>query len=235
MAGSKAPAAAGELVASEGGFVVGATRVSSLLLESPRPNSLLVLGHGAGADMRHASMSSIATELARRDVAVLRFNFPFMEARRRQVDARAVSTATVAAAVAHARTLRPSLPLFVGGHSFGGRMASHAMLDEDLGDVRGLVFCSFPLHPAGKPDTARAAHLSQIDAPMLFLSGTRDALAERDLLTRVVADLGPRAKLVWLDTADHGYKVQKRQRRRSDSVFDELADSAVAFMRERSR
>jgi predicted alpha/beta-hydrolase family hydrolase len=219
------------LKTTEGRFpATGSSEVSSILLEPAEPKALLVLGHGAGADMRHASMTSIATELARRDVAVLRFNFPFMETGKGPANSRAVSTATISRAVEQARELKPDLPLFLGGHSFGGRMASHAILEHDLGDVRGLIFCSFPLHPAGKPDIARAAHLDEIDVPMLFLSGTRDALAERDLLTGVIARLGKRAQLVWLDTADHGYKVQKRARARSDSVFEELADAASAFV-----
>ena len=204
--------------------------VSTLLLSSTQPKALLVFGHGAGADMRHASMTAIATELARRDIAVLRFNFPFMEHGKRPADSRAVATATIAAAVRHAREAKPSLPLFLGGHSFGGRMASHAVLDQDVGDVRGLIFCSFPLHPAGKPATTRADHLGAIELPMLFLSGTRDALADAELLDGVIARLGRRVELVRLDTADHGYKVQKRSRARSDSVFEELADAAASFV-----
>ena len=109
-------------------------------------------------------------------------------------------------------------------------MASHAILEHDLGDVRGLIFCSFPLHPAGKPDIARAAHLDDVAVPMLFLSGTRDALADRELLSDVTNRLGSDAQLVWLETADHGYKVQKRARTRSDSVFEELAGAASAFV-----
>ena len=204
--------------------------VSWILSDSSNAVAVLVLAHGAGANMHHASMTSIATELARRGVAVLRFNFPFMEGAKRPVDSRLVSTATIAAAVAQACELKPHLPLFIGGHSFGGRMASHAMLDRDLGEVRGLVFCSFPLHPAGQPGTKRADHLDSINAPMLFLSGTRDALAEPELLQRVIARLGARAELVWLDTADHSYKVLKRTRTRSDSVFEELADAAARFI-----
>ncbi len=211
--------------------VSAATEVSWILSDADDAVALLVLGHGAGADMRHGSMASIATELARRGIAVFRFNFPFMESAKRPVDSRAVSTSTIAAAVVQARSLKPRLPLFLGGHSFGGRMASHAILDHDLGDVRGFVFCSFPLHPAGKPATTRADHLDSIDLPMLFLSGTRDALAEQDLLNGVVARLGARAERVALDTADHGYKVQKRSRARSDSVFEELADAAGAFIK----
>ncbi len=204
--------------------------VSWILSDAADAVAVLVLGHGAGANMQHASMTSIATELARRRIAVLRFNFPFMEGAKRPVDSRAVSTATIAAAVAQARDLKPGLPLFLGGHSFGGRMASHAILDHDLGNVRGLVFCSFPLHPAGQPAIKRADHLDSIDVPMLFLSGTRDALAERDLLDGVIARLGARAELVWLETADHSYKVLKRGRTRGDSVFEELADAAARFV-----
>ena len=207
--------------------------VSWILLEPPAATALYVCGHGAGANMRHATMTAIATELARRGVAVFRFNFPFLESAKRPVDARPVATAVVAAAVAQARALRPALPLFIGGHSFGGRMASHAMVERDLGDVRGLVFCSFPLHPPEKPGISRAAHLDAIGRPMLFLSGTRDALATPDLLRGVVAGLGERATLVWLDTADHSYKVLKRARMRSDGVFEELADAAVTWMERR--
>jgi predicted alpha/beta-hydrolase family hydrolase len=211
--------------------ISASTEVSWILSDADDAVAVLVLGHGAGADMRHASVSSIATELARRGVAVLRFNFPFMEGAKRPVDSRAVSTATVAAAVAQARNLKPRLPLFLGGHSFGGRMTSHAVLDHDLGAMRGFVFCSFPLHPSGKPATSRADHLDSIELPMMFLSGTRDALAEQALLNGVIARLGSRAELVWPDTADHGYKVQKRSRSRSDSVFEELADAAAAFIK----
>jgi len=223
-----------DLRASDGRMQIAASsEVSWLLLEPDGATALYVFGHGAGANMRHATMTAIATELARRGVAVFRFNFPFLESARRPVDSRLVATATIAAAVAHARALRPALPLFVGGHSFGGRMASHAVVEHDLGDVRGLVFCSFPLHPADKPGIARAAHLDAIEQPMLFLSGTRDALATPELLRGVVERLGERATLVWLDTADHSYKVRKRVRTRSDGVFEELADAAAAWIRQR--
>lgn len=214
----------------EGRFEAGNATQVSYILQEPDPSiALLVLAHGAGAGMLHTSMAAIALALADRHIATLRFNFPFMEAGDKRVDSRAVATATIAAAVALARQLRPTLPLFIGGHSFGGRMASHAVLEHDLGDVRGLVFCSFPLHRAGKPDTVRAAHLPSVRQPLLFASGTRDALAEQSLLASVVAGLGTRATLVWLATSDHGYRVQKRARQRTDTVFEELADAVERF------
>lgn len=187
----------------------------------------LVLAHGAGAGMTHRNMQSLADAFARRDIATLRFDFPFIEAGRRRVDSRSASTAAIAEACRDAAQRTP-LPLWLGGHSFGGRMASHAVLDEGL-QPRGLIFCSFPLHPPGKPGTGRAAHLRGIALPMLFLSGTRDALAECGLLESLVAGLSM-AELHWLDTADHGYKVLKRSRKTEESVFDELARVARSFI-----
>ena len=187
----------------------------------------LVLAHGAGAGMTHASMQAIATAFERRRIATLRFDFPYMAQGRKRVDAPAVATAAIADAFAAAEQ-RTKLPIWLGGHSFGGRMASHAVIERGV-PAAGLIFCSFPLHMPGKPDTKRAAHLPAIKQPMLFLSGTRDDLAERDLLEPLVASL-PNAKLHWLETADHGYRVLKRQRVRTDSVFDEMAEVAQAFV-----
>jgi predicted alpha/beta-hydrolase family hydrolase len=187
----------------------------------------LVLAHGAGAGMTHASMQAIATAFERRGIATLRFDFPYMAAGRKRVDPPDVATAAIAAAFAAAAE-RTKLPIWLGGHSFGGRMASHAILDRAL-PAAGLIFCSFPLHMPGKPDTKRAQHLAAIAQPMLFLSGTRDALAEPRLLEPLVASL-PTATLHWLDTADHGYRVLKRQRGRADGVFDEMADAARVFV-----
>jgi hypothetical protein len=180
----------------------------------------LVLAHGAGAGMEHRHMQALADAFERRGIATLRFNFPFIEAGKSRTDPPEVATAAIADAAAEVRR-RTELPLWLGGHSFGGRMASHAVVDRGIG-AAGLIFCSFPLHMPAKPDVKRAAHLGKVRQPMLFLSGTRDELAERELLTQVVAAL-PRAKLHWLDTADHGLKVLKRSRSSTEDVYDEAA------------
>jgi predicted alpha/beta-hydrolase family hydrolase len=191
------------------------------------PQAALVLAHGAGAGMRHKSLQAIADAFERRGIATLRFDFPYMAEGRKRVDPPEIATASIAAAYAAAAE-RTALPIWLGGHSFGGRMASHAVTERGV-PAAGLIFCSFPLHMPGKPDTKRARHLAAIRAPMLFLSGTRDELAERALLEPLVQSL-PDATLHWLDTADHGYRVLKRARTRTDSVFDEMAEAARAFI-----
>ena len=187
----------------------------------------LVFAHGAGAGMKHRNMQAIADAFARRRIATLRFDFPFIEAGRRRVDSRAVSTAAIADACAEAAR-RTSLPFWLGGHSFGGRMASHAVIAEGLAP-RGLILCSFPLHPLDKPGTGRALHLSGLGLPMLFLSGTRDTLADKALLESLVSGLAA-ATLHWVDTADHGYRVLKRSRQTDEDVFDEMARIAREFI-----
>lgn len=199
------------------------TTLSAELLRPDDAVALLILAHGAGADFQHANMVAISDAFAARQIATLRFNFPFMEHGRRRVDPQTRSVACIIAA-----ECAPDLARFLGGHSYGGRMASHAVGSGDLG-VRGLIFCSFPLHPPKKPGVERAAHLPDIDLPMLFLSGTRDALAEGQLLEDLVESL-PQAHLHRLDTADHSYKILKRTRRTEQDVFAEMADVAAAFV-----
>ena len=206
----------------------GDGKIGAMIWQSPDAAvAALVLAHGAGAGMRHRNMQSIADSFARHGIATLRFDFPFIEAGRKRVDPPAVAIAALAEAFAAAEE-RTRLPVWLGGHSFGGRMASHAVLERGLAPA-GLIFCSFPLHPPGKPGTDRARHLAQIARPMLFLSGTRDALAEPALLEGVVAGLA-QAELHWLETADHGYRVLKRSRQTPETVYDEMGRVARDFV-----
>jgi predicted alpha/beta-hydrolase family hydrolase len=196
--------------------------VSALLIRPERATHLLVLGHGAGTNMCHVTMKSIAEALADMGIGTLRYNFPYSEYGTGR-DSQAVCTQTVRAAVAAAHGASPRLPLLAGGHSFGGRMTSTAASESPLDGVHGLVFFSFPLHQPGKPETKRADHLAMVKVPMLFLSGTRDEFAEMGLLRPVCAELGARATLHSVDTADHGYKVLKRSRTSKEDVFVEMA------------
>jgi len=204
--------------------------VSGLWLAPKEPRACLVLAHGAGAGMSHHSMIAIAEGLSRLGVATLRYQFPYMEAGRKRVDAPAVAHLTVRAAVEAARDRAAVVPLFAGGKSFGGRMTSQAQARSPLDGVRGLVFFGFPLHPAGKPSVERAAHLSEISVPMLFVQGTRDALAEAALLQGVVAALGARARLQPIPEADHSLHVPAKSGRKDAEVLDEALAAAAAWM-----
>jgi predicted alpha/beta-hydrolase family hydrolase len=196
--------------------------VSALLVVPKGASHLLVVGHGASTNMLHANLQTIAERMADVGIATFRYNFPYMEHGTGR-DSQAVCTATVRSAVAAARATAPKLPLLAGGHSFGGRMTSHAAAESALAGVSGLVFFAFPLHQPGKPDTKRAEHLSAVSVPMLFLSGTRDELANMDLLRPVCRQLGKLATLHALDTADHGFKTLKRSRKSEEDVFVEMA------------
>jgi predicted alpha/beta-hydrolase family hydrolase len=190
---------------------------------------LLVFGHGAGAGIDHATTASIAAACADAGVAVLRYQFPFMERQGGSGfgrDAPTVAVATVAAAVARGRSLAGGHPLLAGGHSYGGRMTTHAAAEERLDGVAGLVLLSFPLHGARKPARERGEHLPDVPVPMCFLSGTRDAMAEASLLEAVAADCVD-ARLEWIADADHGWKAPKRTW--PDGPFAELGRRIAAF------
>ncbi len=208
----------------------GGGTVSGLWLRPATAKACLLLAHGAGAGMMHRAMTALADGLAERAIATLRFQFPYMERGSRRPDPPAVAHAAVRAACAKATRLAGRLPLFAGGKSYGGRMTSQAQALAPLPGVRGLVFFAFPLHPAGKPSAARADHLGKVDIPMLFLQGTRDELAELDLLKPVVAKLGSRARLVLVPDANHAFHVPAKTGRKDADVLADLLDAAAAWM-----
>jgi len=192
--------------------------------------ALLLLAHGAGAGMRHPFLEALAGALHEQGVATLRYEFPYMAAGRKRPDPPRVAMATVQAAVAEGRAAAPDLPLFAGGKSFGSRMSTMAAAAGLLPEVRGLVCFGFPLHAAKKPALERAGHLAQVSVPLLFLQGTRDALAETDLMRQVAQGL-PHATLHIVAGADHGFAVPKASGRSTEAVLTELAATAAGFMR----
>lgn len=195
----------------------------------PQAEAVFVFAHGAGAGMGHPFMTAVADGLAARNIACLRYQFPYMQAERRRVDAAPVAHATVRAAVATAASLWGPLPLFAGGKSYGGRMTSQAQAIEPLSGVAGLIFLGFPLHPSGKPDTVRAQHLDSIDIPMLFIRGTRDALAEASHFDPVIMHLGDIASRFDIAEADHTFHVLKRSGRDAEDVLDEVLDGLALW------
>lgn len=203
--------------------------VSALLLRPGDARWLLVVAHGAGAGMRHAFMQGAAERLAQRRIATFRYQFPYVEAGKKQPDVPRILMATVRAAVAAAAEHAGDLPLLAGGKSLGGRMTSSAAAEEALPGVRGLVFFGFPLHAPGKRGSERGTHLADVAVPMLFLQGTRDSLADLELLRPLVADVGERATLHVVADADHGFHVPKRSGRDDADVLDELADATAEW------
>lgn len=196
--------------------------VSAIFVLPEQAKAILVLGHGAGAGMTHTFMEQLAADLAKEEIATLRYNFPYMEKGSRRPDSPKVVYPTILAAIAKTQELAPNLPLYLGGKSFGGRMSSQLAAIENLEMVKGLVFFGFPLHAIGKPSIKRAEHLKEVKQPMLFLQGTRDKLAEVDLIEEVCKDLD-NATLQFLEGADHSFKMLKRSGKTQEEVIVALA------------
>jgi hypothetical protein len=210
---------------------VGGARTSGIAVRPESARAGLLLAHGAGAGMRHAFLEALAQALAREAVATLRYQFPYAEKGGRRPDPPAVLEATVRAAVEAAPSVLPGLPLLAGGKSMGGRMTTQAASRAALPEIRGLVLVGFPLHAAGRPEQApaRSAHLLRVALPMLFLQGTRDALADPALVRPLAARLAPRARLHEIPDADHGFHVPRRSGRTDADVIDELAREIARF------
>jgi predicted alpha/beta-hydrolase family hydrolase len=208
------------------------TGTTSGLLDAPASaEACYVFAHGAGAGMHHNFMAALAKGLAERSVATLRFQFPYMEQGSKRPDSPAVAHAAIRAAVQEAAKRLANVPLFAGGKSYGGRMTSQAQAAEPLANVRGLVFVGFPLHPAGKPSIERAQHLADVQVPMLFLQGTRDTLAELELIRETTDKLGPRANLHIIEGGDHSFHVLKSSGRTDEQIREELLDTMAHWMK----
>jgi predicted alpha/beta-hydrolase family hydrolase len=203
--------------------------VSALLMRPDNATHLLVLGHGASTNMRHATLQAIAENLAEQKIATFRYNFPYSEHGTSR-NTTAVCVETIRNAVRAALKAAPGLTLLAGGHSFGGRMTTTAQSEEPLENVKGLVLFSFPLHMPGRPDTKRAEHLAKIKIPILFLSGSRDEFLTLDLFKPIVKKLGKNATLHLLDTANHSYKILKKTRASTEDVFAEMARVAKEWV-----
>ena len=206
--------------------------VSGMMTKPPDAKALLVMAHGAGAGMWHKFMTDTAAKLAEHGIATLRYQFPYMEKRTKRPDSEGVLTETVRAAVAAAQKHADGLALFAGGKSMGGRMTSLAAASEPLGGVRGLIYFGFPLHAAGKPGAARGNHLAGIKIPMLFVQGSRDALAGLKLLKPLCKRLGKSAELFVVEGGDHSFRMLKRSGRSDEAVLDEVVNKAADWIHE---
>lgn len=204
-------------------------RTTILIDQADHARAVLLLAHGAGAGIEHSFFTALVPLLAARRITVVRMNFIYMEKGSKRPDRKDACVRVIAAAAAACRSKFPELPLFIGGKSMGGRMASHYLAEQDHPGVRGLVFLGFPLHPPKKPGTQRAVHLPEVGVPMLFLQGTRDALADLTLLTPLVQKL-PRAEMQIIDTADHSFAVLKKAGLTPEEVMSQLAGQIEKFI-----
>lgn len=212
-------------------IAVDAERTVSGLLAMPKSaRAVYVLAHGAGAGMAHPFLAKMASLLAERGIATLRYQFPYMERGSKRPDPPKVAEATVRAAVGFAAEAAPGLPLFAGGKSYGGRMSSQAEAGGHMDGLRGLIFLGFPLHPPGSPGVARGDHLAEVKLPMLFLQGTRDEFAGLDLLKPLVRALGRRATLHLIPDGNHSFRVPAKTGRKEADVMAELADAAGGWI-----
>lgn len=196
--------------------------VSGLLYTTEKPKAAMLFAHGAGAGMNNKFMESVSSKLAEEGIATLRFNFPYMEKGKKVPDTKPVCTETISKAAEKAEKLVPGVPLFAGGKSFGGRMTSTAASEDKIPQVKGIIFFGFPLHPPGKPSNDRAEHLYKVNQPMLFLQGSRDALADLKLLKPVIKKIGKTANLFVVDDADHSFHVPKGNKLKDSEVIDLL-------------
>jgi uncharacterized protein len=204
--------------------------VSGLLRTPANPRAVYVLAHGAGAGMTHPFLTAVASGIEERSIATLRYQFPYMEKKSKHPDRPELAHKTVRAAAAEALRLSPKLPLFAGGKSFGGRMTSQAQALMPMPGVRGLIFLGFPLHPVGRPSQERAKHLFDVRLPMLFLQGTRDALAELAELRPVCKALGKRAELALIEDADHSFHVPAKSGRKESDVRNAMLDAIARWI-----
>ncbi len=204
--------------------------VSALLSMPSKASCLLVLAHGAGAGMKHPFMLGVAASLFEQGIAVLRFNFRYMEKGKKGVDPPAIAVKTISRVFEEAQKIAKGIPVFAGGKSFGGRMSSTAASQGLLKDLKGLVFFGFPLHAIGKPSSDRAAHLFEVKVPMLFLQGTKDKLADIGLMQEVGNKLGKKAKLHQVEGADHSFKISKDPKVNA-AALEEICGVAADWMK----
>lgn len=205
-------------------------QTSGLYLRPPKSRCLLVLAHGAGAGMEHPFMEVLSQSLAEQKIATLRFNFAYMEKGKKVPDRPKVALPAIESALEKARKLARGIPVYLGGKSFGGRMNSHLAAATQLEKVEGIIYFGYPLHAVGKPSKDRAVHLKDIPQRQLFLQGTRDSLANIDLIKEVSKGLR-KGKLVVFEGADHSFKMLKSTGIAQEEVIQKLAVTVAGWIK----
>lgn len=212
----------------------GSSAVTAILYRAsgdPPAGITLILGHGAGGDQESGFMVSFATEIATRGIDVVTFNFLYTEQGRRAPDRNDGLESCYRAVIESVRSheLVGENKLAIGGKSMGGRIASQVAA-RGVGDLAGLVFLGYPLHPPGKPDQLRSAHLARITAPMLFVQGTRDAFGTPEELRPIARPLKSEVSIYVVEGGDHSFKVPKKSPKPQPEVYTEVQEEIARWL-----
>ena len=173
-------------------------------------------------------MESVAQKLADKNLRACRFNFVYLEKDKRSPDRQPILEETYRSALEALAEERDGRRVFIGGKSMGGRIASHVAADGF--EVDGLVFLGYPLHPPGRPDRIRDAHLHGVKVPMLFVGGTRAPFCPLETLERVRSELAAPTDLVVVEDGDHSFKVRRTSGRSTEEALDEVVDKVVEWV-----
>lgn len=206
-------------------------KISLEIDESTNSDSVLIIGHGAGAGMHHSFMNTLASEIATQGITAVRFNFPYMEQGRKSPGSPKANIETWKLVVEHIKSLYPDKPIFISGKSYGGRMASHLVVDHHSADVNGIIYYGFPLHAPGRDSVDRAAHLTEVKVPQLFLQGSKDKLANIELMHEVVSSL-QHVEMQIIDEGDHSFNVPKRSGKTKEDVMQYLVVTSSNWIKE---
>ena len=216
----------------------GATTTALLYAANDTPNkAALILAHGAGAGQQSAFMLDTALALSALGLDVVTFNFLYTEQGRRLPERRPLLEACYLAVIDAIRQNVDSARthLFIGGKSMGGRIATHVAAADPAADLRGLVLLGYPLHPPGRPQERRDAHLPTVGRPMLFVQGSRDGFGRPIELAPVLQTLSPAATLHVVDGGDHSFKLSRKDPARQAAVYDEVRRTSVEWIRTLTR
>ncbi|WP_436516510.1 alpha/beta hydrolase family protein [Ekhidna sp. To15] len=205
-------------------------KISIEIGESVNAESILILAHGAGAGMHHPFMNLIASSITKRNITTVRFNFPYMEQGRKSPGSPKGNIETWKLVIDHIDKSYKGLPIFISGKSYGGRMASHLVADVDIQVVKGIIYYGFPLHAPGRDSKDRAAHLTSVKIPQLFLQGSKDKLANLELINEVVETLS-NADIKVIEEADHSFNVPKRIGKTNEDIMSYLVNESVEWIK----
>ncbi|MEO9484771.1 MAG: alpha/beta family hydrolase [Ekhidna sp.] len=207
-------------------------KISVEIDEASNARAILIMAHGAGAGMLHPFMQVLASKIALIDITTIRFNFPYMEQGRKSPGSPKTNIEAWKAVVDYVSNTYPDLPIFTSGKSYGGRMASHLIAQNQISAIKGIIYFGFPLHAPGRDSIDRAAHLADINIPQLFLQGSKDKLANPDLMNEVVKSL-QMVEMELIEDADHSFNVPKRSGKTKEDIMDFLAQKSEAWMKDK--